>query len=58
MESEDNTELENVSNESRMKAAREKHFGLTKKRSRKAGEIFPFLNESTVFCLLFLQVCR
>ena len=36
MESEDNTELENVSNESRMKAVREKHFGSTKKRSRKA----------------------
>ena len=41
MESEDNTELENVSNESRMIAAREKHFGPTKKRGRKAGEIFP-----------------
>ena len=40
-ESEDNTELENVSNESRMIAAREKHFGPTKKRGRKAGEIFP-----------------
>ena len=36
MESEDNTEFQNVSNESRMKSAREKHFGSTKKRGRKS----------------------
>lgn len=36
MESEDNTEFQNVTNEYRMKPAREKHFDSTKKRGRKA----------------------
>ena len=50
MESEDNTELENVSNQSRMKAAKEKHFGPTKKCSRKAGEKY-FLYFDRIDCL-------
>lgn len=36
MESEDNTEFQNVTNEYRMKPAREKHFDSTKKRGGKA----------------------